>query len=117
MLAVTNLFSQRFTRFADRLPTRTSGRAVTGAAILCCVLGLAGAGFDYSIANAAAFSDDGVVDATNLLAWGSLLRNVLAGSLGIILAAATVLALGLWTAPQATIKVIPPQRHIYGEAD
>jgi hypothetical protein len=42
---------------------------------------------------------------------------MLTGSLGIVIAAAAVLALSLWTAPNESMKVAPPQRQIYGEAD
>jgi hypothetical protein len=117
LVSVVNMLALGFSRLVSRTSTKTSGLAMSCVAGTCCLLGLVGSGFDYSVANAAAFSDDGMVDVTGLLAWDSVLGNVLTGSLSIILAAATVLALSLWTAPQATMQVVPPQRHIYGEAD
>jgi formate/nitrite transporter FocA (FNT family) len=117
MLAAANMLALCFSRLASRMSAKTNGLAMTCVAALCCVLGLVGAGFDYSVANAASFSDDAVVGGTDLLAWDDILGNVLTGSLGIILAAAMVLALSLWTAPNASMKVASPQRQIYGEAD
>lgn len=117
MLAAAKMLALCFSRLAARMSAKTSGLAMTCVAVTCCLLGLVGAGFDYSVANAASFSDDAMVDGADLLAWNNILGNVLTGSLGIIVAAAMVLALSLWTAPSATMKVVPPQRDIYGEAD
>ena len=98
------------------MSARTKGLGLSCLAALCCSLGLAGSGFDYSVANTAAFSEDGLAGNVDLLAWNGVLGNLLLGSFGVVLAAAMVLALGLWTAPQASMKVVP-QRHLYDAAD
>ena len=117
LVSVVNMLALGFSRLVGRTSAKSSGLAASCIAVTCSLLGLLGSGFDYSVANAAAFTDDGMVDAVDLFAWDNVLGNVLTGSFGIIVAAAMVLALSLWTAPNATMKVVSPQRQIYGEAD
>ncbi len=112
-----NMLALGLSRFVSRVSATKSSLAMSCVAVTWCVLGLVGSGFDYSVANAAAFADDRVAGSTDLLVWDRFLSDALLGSLGIVFAAATVLALSLWTAPQATVRVIPPQRHSYGAAD
>ena len=117
MLAASNMLALSFSRLAARTSARADGLATACFAAMFCVLGLVGAGFDYSVATAAAALEDPVIDAPDAMAWSNVIGNVLTGSLGIICAAALVLALSLWTAPNESMKVAPPQRQIYGEAD
>ena len=101
-----------------RTSARTKGLALSCFAAMCGVLGLAGSGFDYSVANAAAaVSEDAMAGGVDLLAWNGFLGNVLLGSLGAFLAAVLVLALSLWTAPPVSAKFVPPQRQLYDAAD
>lgn len=116
LLSATNLIALGCSRAALWAGAK-SGFAMASIAVTCCVLALVGSGFDYHVANAAALSDDAMAGGTDLLAWNSVLGNVVTGSLGIIAAAALVLALGLWTAPQATAQVVSPQRQLYDAAD
>jgi len=117
LFSVVNVLAVGLSRLVSRASAMASSLTMSCVAVTWCVLGLVGSGFDYSVANAAAFADDGGSGSANLLAWDKFLSDALLGSLGIVFAAATVLALSLWTAPQATARVIPPQRHSYGAAD
>lgn len=115
-VSVIHRMAPRLARLGTPKTTRTSKLVRSCLAALCCALGLAGSGFDYSVANTAAFSEDGLAGSVDLLAWNGLFGNLLLGSFGVVLAAALVLALGLWTAPQVSLKVVPP-RHLYDAAD
>jgi len=117
VVSETHIMAPRLARFGAWSAARTRKLALSCLAVLCCALGLAGSGFDYSVANAAAFSEDGLAGSVDLLAWNGFLGNLLVGSVGVVLAASMVLVLGLWTSPQQSTMKVVPQRQLYDAAD
>ena len=117
LVSVVNMVALCLSRLAGWTSGKTSNVAMSCVAATWCALGLVGSGFDYSVASAAAALEDPVIDAPDAMAWSNVIGNMLTGSLGIVIAAAAVLALSLWTAPNEAMKIAPPQRQPYGEAD
>jgi formate/nitrite transporter FocA (FNT family) len=117
LVYVVNMLALCLSRLAGGPSAKTSGVAMTCVAVTCCALGLVGSGFDYSVANAAAALEDPVIDAPDAMAWSNVIGNMFLASLASIVAGAAVVALSLWTAPNATMTAVPPQRQVYGEAD
>ncbi len=110
-------FLARVTAWASR---ETATLAMACVAMIWCVLGLVGSGFDYSVANAAAASEDMVIDAPDVLAWSSMIGNMVLAALASAVAGITVLALSLWTTPSAEERAVTPQRRdfdVYDAAD
>lgn len=118
LVSMTPMMPPSLSHLAAWTVAKSSKRALSYLAAMCCVLGIAGSGFDYSIANAAATVSEGATTGgVDLLAWDGFLGNVLVGSLGAVLASLLVLVLSLWTAPPAAVKFVPPQRQLYDAAD
>jgi len=116
-MLVSHMTAFSLGRFAGWTTAKTSRRALSCLAGMCCALGLAGSAFDYSVVRVAAFSDDATSRGIGLLGWNGVLGNVLLGSLGLALAAALVLALSLWMAPREAVKAAPRRRQLCDAAD
>ena len=112
LVYVVNMLALGLSRLAGGTSAKTSGVAMTCIAVTCCALGLVGSGFDYSVA-----LEDPVIDAPDAMAWSNVIGHMFLAALASVVAGAAVLALSLWTAPNATTTAVPSQRQIYGEAD
>jgi len=99
----TETVIDRIAAWAARRPVSL---ALSGIALLCCLLGLAGSSFDYSLAAASIGMADGDADA---LVWSNILGDMAFASAASIGICALMLALSAWTAPQAMVEVVRPQ--------
>jgi formate/nitrite transporter FocA (FNT family) len=120
LLPLTTLLAPSLSRVTAWTSRVTATLAMASVAVLWCVLGLVGSGFDYSVASATAASEDLVIDAPDVLAWSSMLGNMIWAALASVAAGITVLALGLWITPSAEERAETPQRHsfdVYDAAD
>jgi len=97
-------------QFADWVARKPPGFAMSCLAMICCLLALAGSGFDYSIATVAASSGDALPGNAAALSWSGVIGNMLFASFASVAVCAVVLALSAWTAPQTTLEIIRPQR-------
>jgi|SRR5579864_1352287 len=117
LLSVASVMTRRLSDVAGRVSGLASGRTMPCIAATWCVLGLVGSGFDHSIADAAATPDGTLASSVDRFAWNGLIDNALLGSLGIVAATVTVLALSLWIAPSPPVNVTHPQARIQDAAD
>ena len=103
----------------DRLAIWAARRPVSLAlsciAMICCLLGLAGSSFDYSLAAAA--SIDVVEDSADVLVWSNVISNMAFATIASIGISALMLALSAWTEPQTMVEVIRPQGRFHDRAD
>lgn len=120
LLSLANILTLWFARFSAWTSHKTGSLVMSGVAVAWCALGLAGSGFDHSVANAAAASEDMLIDAPDVFAWSSMIGDMVWAALASVVAGITVLALSLWLTPSAAKRTVAPQRHAYdvfGAAD
>lgn len=118
MRSTADGFAKGCARIALWASAKATNLTMSCVALVWCFLGLIGSGFDYSVANAAALSEDAVIGGPDMPAWSSVIGNMFLASLGSLIAGATVLALSLWITPRPAVRVVvPPQRRIYNAAD
>ena len=117
MRSTADRFAKGCACIAHWAATKATNPTMSCVAAIWCFLGLVGSGFDYSVANAAALSEDMVIDGPHTLAWSSMIGNMFLASLGSLIAGATVLALSLWITPRPAMRVVLPQRRLHDTAD
>jgi formate/nitrite transporter FocA (FNT family) len=117
LLSVASVMTRGLSGFAGRFSSLAQGRTMPCVAATWCVLGLVGSGFDHSIADVASIPDGTLASSADGLAWDGLINNALFGSLGIVAATVTVLALSLWIAPSAPVNVTHRQARSHDAAD
>ena len=118
LLTVANILAPWIARLTVWVSGKRGTLALSCIAVMWCVLGLLGSGFDYSIADAAAASEDALIDTPpDVIAWSSMVGDMFLASLASVVAGVTVLALSLWMTPSATARVIPTQRRGYDVYD
>jgi len=117
LLPLSTILAPSLARVMAWTSRETTTLAMASVAVIWCVLGLVGSGFDYSIASATAASEDMVIDAPDVLAWTSMLGNMIWAALASVVAGVTVLALSLWITPSAKERAETPRRHFFDVYD
>lgn len=115
--SMASIMTRGWSGVAGRVSGLASGRTMPCIAATWCMLGLVGSGFDHSIASAASAPDGTLANSVDGFAWDGVIDNALFGSLGIVAATLTVLALSLWIVPSAPVNVTHPQARIHDAAD
>lgn len=120
LLPLTTILAPSLARVTAWTSRETATLAMAGVAVIWCVLGLVGSGFDYSVASATAASEDLLIDAPDVLAWSSIVGDMVLAALASIMTGIAVLALCLWITPSAEERAAMPQRQefdLYDAAD